>query len=90
MPYIRRFRLLQAFFGLPPDSDATAMGLLDRLREWIVGDDDQRVQESREAAEPTAETADRTSIADAEATSLRAIKLPDAERDALDADEREP
>jgi hypothetical protein len=32
----------------------------------------------------------KTTIDDAEATSLRAIKLPDAEREALDAEDRDP
>ena len=61
------------------------MGVLDRLRQWITGDDERARND-----EPTENTADRTTIEDAEATSLRAIKLPDTERDALDADEREP
>lgn len=61
------------------------MGLLDRLRGWITDNDEQAA-----SPEPTENPADRITIDDAEATSLRAIKLPDKERNGLDADEREP
>jgi len=61
------------------------MGLVGRLRRWISGGD-----EPATAGKNPDETDGKTTIEDAEATSLRAIKLPDAERDALDADEREP
>ena len=61
------------------------MGLFDRLRRLITGDDEQAT-----SPEPTENPAKRITIDDAEATSLRAIKLPDAERNGLDADAREP
>ncbi|TQQ78861.1 hypothetical protein [Halonotius roseus] len=61
------------------------MGLLDRLRGWITDNDEQAT-----SPELTENPADRTTIDDAEATSLRAIKLPDKERNGIDADEREP
>lgn len=61
------------------------MGLLGRLRRKIAGDD-----ETATAVEPPAETAEQTTIDDAAATSLRAIKLPESERQEIDAEEREP
>jgi len=61
------------------------MGLLGRLRRWLVGDADaERAPRARESADSDA----NTTIEDAEATSLRAIKLPDTERDELDAEDR--
>ncbi|TQQ79253.1 hypothetical protein EGH24_11515 [Halonotius terrestris] len=69
------------------------MGLRAKLQRWLA-DNAEKVGDADEGAEtaapdPAASDA-KTTIKDAEATSLRAIKLPDEEREALDADEREP
>ena len=61
------------------------MGVFDRLRGWITGDDEHAT-----SPEPTENPADRITLDDAEATSIRAIKLSDKELNGLDADEREP
>jgi len=69
----------------PLDSDIFLMGLFDRFRGWVTGDD-----EPATGPESAENLADRITIDDAEATSLRAIKLPDQERNGLNADERDP
>jgi len=60
------------------------MGLVERLRRWFA-DDETRAPRARESADSDA----NTTIEDAEATSLRAIKLPDSERKRIDATDRE-
>ena len=78
------------------------MGLVTDLQRWLAGDADTaddtggtKTTTDSEAktttdsdARTTTDGDAKTTIDDAEATSLRAIKLPDEERDALDADER--
>ena len=59
------------------------MGLVERLRRWFA-DDEARAPRARESADSDA----NTTIEDAEATSLRAIKLPDSERKRIDATDR--
>jgi len=69
------------------------MGLQKSVRRWLVGNADQVHDAADEREAATVDSADsdaKTTIEDAEATSLRAIKLPATERDALDADERDP
>ena len=61
------------------------MGLLGRLRRMLAGDaGEARTPRARESADSDA----NTTIEDAEATSLRAIKLPDSERETIDATDR--
>jgi len=63
------------------------MWLVKWMRRWLT------TNSATEAEPTTADSADsdaQTTIDDPEATSLRAIKLPDSERAARDAEEREP
>ncbi|RJX43461.1 hypothetical protein DM826_05900 [Halonotius aquaticus] len=63
------------------------MRVFRKLRRWLANNVDTEVEPA------TADSADsdaKTTIDDPEATSLRAIKLPDSERAARDAEEREP
>ncbi|ESS10098.1 MAG: hypothetical protein A07HN63_00062 [uncultured archaeon A07HN63] len=62
------------------------MGLLERLRRMLV--DDAGEERAPRAREP-ADSDTNTTIEDAEATSLRAIKLPSSERETVDATDRE-
>ena len=63
------------------------MRVFENVRRWLTSSSDTEV----ESATPNAADSDaQTTIDDAEATSLRAIKLPDSEREARDAEEREP
>ena len=62
------------------------MGIVSKLQRWLAGD---AADEDDSTASDEADSDAKTTIEDAEATSLRAIKLPDAEREALDADQRE-
>ena len=62
------------------------MGLLGRLRRMLAGD------AGTEHAARACESADsdaNTTIEDAEAASLRAIKLSDSEREKIDATDRD-
>jgi len=69
------------------------IGLVRRLRRWLAGGDETAAAGEFQvgtAESPTDnDTTRKTTIDDAEATSLRAIKLPEKERDALNADERD-
>ncbi|ERH07654.1 MAG: hypothetical protein J07HN4v3_00016 [Halonotius sp. J07HN4] len=62
------------------------MGLLERLRRMLVDDaGEERAPGTREPADSDT----NTTIEDAEATSLRAIKLSNSERETVDATDRE-
>jgi hypothetical protein len=75
------------------------MGVLSRLRRWLTRSDtdsrsatsaDTRDREgSAEAAGGDSSDDELTRIEDAAATSLRAIKLSDSERETLDAESRD-
>ncbi len=75
------------------------MGVLSRLRRWLTRSDtdsrsatraDTRDREGgAEAASEDSPNGETTRIEDAAATSLRAIKLPDSERETLDAESRD-
>ncbi|MFB6292678.1 MAG: hypothetical protein ABEH60_00260 [Halonotius sp.] len=62
------------------------MGIVSDLQRLLAGN----AADENDAAAPEDDDSDaKTTIDDAEATSLRAIKLPDEERDALDAEDRD-
>ncbi len=75
------------------------MGVLSRLRRWLTRSDtdslsatsaDTRDREgAAEAAGEDSSDDELTRIEDAAATSLRAIKLSDSERETLDAESRD-
>ena len=82
--YIRRFR--PSFVGRRASLYHGSMRVFRKLRRWLANNIDTEVES------PTATSADsdaQTTIDDPEATSLRAIKLPDSEREACDVEERE-
>ncbi len=82
--YMRRFR--PAFVDRRAYPHHVSMRVFKKLRRWLANNIDT------EAESATADSADsdaQTTIDDPEATSLRAIKLPDSEREARDAEERE-
>jgi|APHM01.1.fsa_nt_gi hypothetical protein len=75
------------------------MGALSRLRRWLNrGDTGSQSTTGADTTDPEGDAGsdsgdppngEPTGIEDAAATSLRAIKLPDSEREALDAENRE-
>ncbi|RJX49626.1 hypothetical protein DP106_07745 [Halonotius pteroides] len=62
------------------------MRVFRKLRRWLANNIDT---EAKSATADSADSDAQTTIDDPEATSLRAIKLPDSEREACDAEERE-
>jgi len=63
------------------------MRVFENVRCWLTSSSDTEVES---ATRNSADSDAQTTIDDPEATSLRAIKLSDSEREARDAEEREP